>query len=1260
MHYLNISKILFFILALMAGLSWLGCISKGDLELASAEGSLTSTGESGQATFSAPGSSGLVSSSMNTEQTSVSDQSSGVAHSAESGGTSSAHSSGSEESGQSSYQETSGQSQESSSLSSVEPTVTSSTNSGISSDIGTSVESSQIETSLGSEQSTTLCSEDPPVIQIQANEITAWIGITTRIGLTSSAGAAKSWEVEAKIETQPAVAVDHIIQAVDGGLQLDFTLPQDLAEGDGEFTVKASNACGFSEVKIPLHTLAVIISQPPTSAREGQRYAYRPLYRGIGPLTWKLLQGEAVALTKKNGLIETTPAYGTKNSSRPVQLQGCYQNPLDGKDDCLTQLFTLNIAAADIPSIISRPAPVVFGNGTFTYVPKISGSQASKWYLGDPRGLNPTFNETTGQISWTPDWKNIASILSGVSFSLEAENPAGRSQKQTFTVNPNVRFSTLLSLLEDIQRLLPSDINGDTIPDLLILHDTPQMPLGIYPCLGDKTGRFSPWLPINFDRSQYKSILDIVSEDFDQDDNKDLLLLMMTPQDIAQALLLSGDGQGNFGQPQILSNIVTLSSLTSVDLDQDGIFDLLGISQEFGLVIHYGLGQGQFSDAYAVPASEGYHLARPFSRKTEGPPDIIALSKTNNRLGFFRNWKDGRFSEELTFQVSDVPSDFIADNLLLADLSSDGSRDLVLSAANSANLVVLFTNPAYAPGQNLFSATRVLPLDVPPLSLVSGDFDHDTKIDLACLFGPDEPNQKIIQVMLSGPDHTFLTGPGLKKDDLIYRHPSPEVTNQYDQATIVGLGQLVSADFDGDLRTDLGFALTVAYPDHKSAAVFRKGSKEGRHVEILLQATEKSSPIWQPIFLPSDYSGKAEINDFNLDGYKDIAWARPEKHLDPDSSDLGEDNGLVFIYPNQKGRFTPQYKNFIVTENYPSTLTSGDLDNDSYPDLVVGQMDIHSCMSGSYMTTYKNINGDFSSYQDLSTPNFSGILAMAEKNSSLPLLLRILDLNGDSSKDVEVLVSGFGYTKECFRSNSTLFYNRGSNFFNENNKDDTTEDLLAIKDSTNITLFDFEVGHLFSTGKKLDIIMLQNNGELIVYSQEFTAPADVYESLGTSEAIGTPSLDDPFFGARSIELTNLDSNKETQEVLILFNDGEQNSCMVYQFNSAYGDKKAQCLLTPPSNLDLAPMWMVVTDVNKDGKDDIVIAANPAATAIADRISVLLTYLGNGEGAFSAPLAIPIPPATWMFDTADLREDENKDIDFVAPGLGVNILYNQLQ
>jgi hypothetical protein len=260
----------------------------------------------------------------------------------------------------------------------------------------------------------------------------------------------------------------------------------------------------------------------------------------------------------------------------------------------------------------------------------------------------------------------------------------------------------------------------------------------------------------------------------------------------------------------------------------------------------------------------------------DGRPDIaysINGSPAMSGVHILLDQGNGVFTDNAIASLSTVSG-----NLYSADFNLDGCPDLVVEAAASG---VPVTAGVYLSNCELSfalsSTTQLAPCCASPLTLLTGDFDHDGLPDIAAVDNSSEPG--FVEYLWGDGHGNFTT-----------------------QEVIGPLGFFAAAagDINGDGSTDV-------------IVLDRSGGASG----VVLGEKNRDFPSPE-VLLPNEPVGAVSVGDVNHDGLPDLLFG---------GDTYGQTPGTVFLNKGD-GTFT------LAGNTPPDGQILADLNNDGFPDLV--------------------------------------------------------------------------------------------------------------------------------------------------------------------------------------------------------------------------------------------------------------------------------------------------------------------------------------
>ena len=491
------------------------------------------------------------------------------------------------------------------------------------------------------------------------------------------------------------------------------------------------------------------------------------------------------------------------------------------------------------------------------------------------------------------------------------------------TFAPQVAYPTGLGPLA----IVTGDFNGDDNLDLAVTNANCTVTIQGLKCygrtvsilLGNGDGTFRP----QFDYPTGTGPSSVATGDFNGDGNLDLAITNYGDNTVS---VLLGNGGGTFQNQVVYSVASSPQSVVICDFNGDGKLDLaVGGS---GVSVLLGNGNGTFQKGLDSPG---------------GSPLAVADFNGDGKLDLFAGGTVLLGNGNGTFEVSATYPSGIA--IAAADLNGDGKLDLVIAqdALNNDlsdySVAVLLGN-----GDGTFQTPVQYGVSADPSYVVISDFNGDGRLDLAVAYtgnGYDVSTAGAVYILLGFGDGTFVAA------------------TDYASA---GVSQLISADFNGDGKPDIG---VTGAPGPAAVGVYLGNGDGTFQPEIPTSLTQSV--------------GQIAAGDFNGDGKADLATV---------FSNCSNGNCLpgdvLVLIGNGDGTFQPPVDYTVGLQ--PEYLAVGDFNGDGKPDLAVTNF-------GSYTVSIliNNGNGTFQSHVDYPAGNKPTFIATGDFGSNGNLDLAILN-----------------------------------------------------------------------------------------------------------------------------------------------------------------------------------------------------------------------------------------------------------------------------
>ena len=350
-----------------------------------------------------------------------------------------------------------------------------------------------------------------------------------------------------------------------------------------------------------------------------------------------------------------------------------------------------------------------------------------------------------------------------------------------------------------------ADFNGDGIPDLATATNDENVEGYLQVALGNGNGTFTGKYSYQ-DQSRAPSFVGITALDFNSDGIPDLALL-----DYADNLvyLLKGAGDGTFsyvGVTAVGANNDEVS-LTSGDLNHDGIPDLVVVSQGYVTVL-FGKGDGTFPSSTVVKdtGSPIFSQAVIADVNNDGIPDLVV---SEEGLSSFIALGDGTGNFPTHIQGPGAPNGygtFVFTPMVVGDFNNDGLADTATLGISNDGFglidVCLQKSGTTSPSFNCTSYAD--PFDSSnspwPTSLAQADFTNDGSTDLA-LFEEDDTDTAPTQPQAGAGHLTLFTNDGAGSFTASTSTPTDDILSYANDFS----GEIIPAvgDFNGDGTPDL-------------------------------------------------------------------------------------------------------------------------------------------------------------------------------------------------------------------------------------------------------------------------------------------------------------------------------------------------------------------------------------------------------------------------------------------------------------------------
>jgi len=278
-----------------------------------------------------------------------------------------------------------------------------------------------------------------------------------------------------------------------------------------------------------------------------------------------------------------------------------------------------------------------------------------------------------------------------------------------------------------------ADFNGDGFPDVATTNAV-FGPSTMAVFMGKANGEFQT--PVSYPTGYFTS--GIVAGDFNNDGILDLVAMS---QDGTIALFL-GNGDGTFQTPKVDTIGGLPVAIVAGDFNRDGILDFATIDY-FGnsTSVSLGNGDGAFQSPVAYPVGGGPYYIATADFNGDGYLDLTVVNDNDNTVSVLLGKGDGTFQPQTTYGTGNQV-EFVA----TGDLNLDGNQDIVVANYGESTVGVLLGN-----GDGTFQPQVTYSVGGPDSGLAIADLNGDGIPDIVASYY--HPSQ--VGVLLGKGDGTF-------------------------------------------------------------------------------------------------------------------------------------------------------------------------------------------------------------------------------------------------------------------------------------------------------------------------------------------------------------------------------------------------------------------------------------------------------------------------------------------------------------------------
>ncbi|CAF4014366.1 unnamed protein product, partial [Adineta steineri] len=681
--------------------------------------------------------------------------------------------------------------------------------------------------------------------------------------------------------------------------------------------------------------------------------------------------------------------------------------------------------------------------------------------------------------------------------------------------------------------------------------------------------------------------------DFNNDKRLDIVVANYGTNNLG---IFYGNNDGTFSSQQTMSTGSSSSPRYVVvdDFNNDSQWDIAAINyygSNLGIFLGYGNGKFSTQTMYPIEFSEGPYVATVGDLNNDGIRDIIVTVYYSRNVVIFLGYGNGTFAKTASYSTGSGSRPI---TVAIGDLNNDNRMDIAVGNCNTDNVVIFIgTGDGKFSYDNSYSADK----NACPSSIALGDFNNDTVMDIVVAnYGTN-----VIGVFLGT---TYITG---ILEDAYSTGSSP-----HPQGVAID-------DFNKDDQLDI---------------IIVNGGLG--NVGVLLGRTNGTFPL-QTMFSVGDlsYPTSVVIADVNNDTELDIIVA----------NSATESIGILYGYGN--GSFANVEIFATGSGTIPQSIVVGDFNNDKKLDIVVASTGIDSVF-----TFLRYDPGAFRSQISYST----GI-------DSVPQFVTIGDFNRDGRLDFAVANAGTG--------SIGVFIGLGNNTFSSQ----TTYSIgsranpqsVISADLNKDTCLDLVVCNLW--GNYISIFLGRCDGTFLNQTNYQTGSGSGPYNAAVGDFNNDTQLDIVviliftrqigfFYGYRNGTFSNVtifsiesDSSSIAVAVADLNYDSRLDIAVAY-FSSGYvsifygfGNGTFSKSIIYSTGTNSLPSLIVIYDLNKDGRLDIVVANSGT-----DNVGI---FFGNNNGTFSNMIALPTGSGSGPSAVAIVDINNDAQLDIVVANYGNN-------
>ncbi|CAF0997315.1 unnamed protein product [Adineta steineri] len=738
-----------------------------------------------------------------------------------------------------------------------------------------------------------------------------------------------------------------------------------------------------------------------------------------------------------------------------------------------------------------------------------------------------------------------------------------------------------------------ADLNNDNQSDLVIIHYGTNS-IGIY--LGKGNGSFQDGIIYSTGYDSIPNSLAIA--DINKDNHLDIVVANFGTNNIG---LFFAYGNGTF-KNQIIYTTTRNSNPISIatgDVNNDNEIDIIVANSglgNIGVFINYGNETFTEQTTYLIDSNAHLQFINVGFLNDDNYLDVIVANSKDDQIYVLPGSSNGSFTKLTTYDsitTNDIITNSTPFSIIVADFDGNNRADIAITDYGTNDILIL---NSYSDILAVRETLLIIGLNSLPTMPLVHDFNNDGILDIAV----NNFNNNYILIFLGTGNANFIRGPTYGTGD--------KSTPQFFSI--------------GDVNNDNQVDIVIANSGTNGIGVLL-GQKDGSFSTAITYSTGiNSAPLFSTLY------------DLNNDNQLDIV-----------SANYGIGSIGVFL-GSGNGIFANVTTYSTGTGSLPYTVAISDLNNDTYPDIVVS-----NSLPNRIGIFLAYGNGSFGKITTYATGAFNAIC----------VTVVLVDLNKDTKLDIVatiplggIIVGLLGNGDGSFQSPITYSNQPATLPFcitlvDYNN--DNYYDMLVANYGTNEILIFLGYGNgsliytrKYSTGsntipygltvadlnddKHLEIIVaLRGTGSVGILTEYYAAEFTNH----TTHSTGTASH------PKSIAVGDFNNDNKTD--VVVANSATNSLGIFLGLNNGTFNEQIIYSLTNDSN----PQYVITDDINKDGNLDIITVSSGSNT-----MSIIMGY---GNGTFTDQIIYPT--GTGSYPNAIVMSDLNNNNrrDFVVANRG---------